>query len=133
MNLSYAGRCGKGEFYEMTTGRKMVRLVFAACLGLSVGCSDSSGERNVVVEAKAPPSPLEQIKVEISNLASNITKGCASDHKYFSDFAENFTVYCRVRQFDTVDSQARRLVKDKTQYYARRDLMLVGVGAMYGF
>ena len=46
---------------------------------------------------------------------------------------ENFSVYCRVRQFDTIDGQARRLVKDKTQYYARRDLLLVGVGATYSF
>ena len=55
--------------------RKTARLVFAACLGLVVGCSDSSGERNAAAEAQAPTSPLEQIKFEISSLASNVTKG----------------------------------------------------------
>lgn len=46
---------------------------------------------------------------------------------------QNLAVYCRVRQFDTLDSHARRLVKDKTQYYARRDLTIVGAGVMYSF
>ena len=45
----------------------------------------------------------------------------------------NLAVYCRVRQFDTIDSHARRRVKDKTQYYSRRDLTVVAAGATYVF
>ena len=68
--------------------RKTVQLVFAACLGLVVGCSGSSGERTADAEAKAPTNPVERIKFEISNLASNVTKGYSSDRKYFSDLAK---------------------------------------------
>ena len=48
-------------------------------------------------------------------------------------FAETLSVSCRLRQFDTIDRQARRLVKDKPQYYAKRDLAIVGVGLTWRF
>ena len=68
--------------YKMTT-RRIAQLSFAACLGLVVGCSDSPVEHKAVVETKSPPSPLEQIKSEISNLASNVGNGCFHDRQYF--------------------------------------------------
>ena len=68
--------------------RKTAQLAFAACLWLAIGCSDSSSGHKAVAETKASPSQLEQIKFEISNLASNVTNGCAHDRQYFSGLAK---------------------------------------------
>ena len=46
---------------------------------------------------------------------------------------ERLCVYAKARQFDVVDGQARRLVKDKTRYYDRRDLALFALGVTYDF
>ena len=46
---------------------------------------------------------------------------------------ESLCAYAKARQFDVVDSQARRCVKEKAQYYARRDLALFSLGVTYDF
>ena len=46
---------------------------------------------------------------------------------------KSFCAYCKLRQFDTVDSHARRLIKGKPQYYARRDLAIIALGVTYSF
>ena len=66
----------------MINGRT-VQLAFAVCLGLVAGCSDSSLEQKPAALANPPPSPLEQIKSEISNLASNVGNCCFYDRQYF--------------------------------------------------
>ena len=48
-------------------------------------------------------------------------------------FAENWCVYAKVRQFDTINRQARRAEKRKDAYYARRDLTIGTVGIAYDF
>ena len=67
---------------------KTAQLAFAACLGVVIGCSDSSVEQICVIET----SPLAQIKIEISNLASNVTKGCSAERRHFSDLAKQVAV-----------------------------------------
>ena len=48
-------------------------------------------------------------------------------------FAENWLVYAKVRQLDTVNSQARRAEKRKTVYWARRDIAIGTIGVAYEF
>ena len=48
-------------------------------------------------------------------------------------FAENWCVYAKVRQFDTLDHQARRAEKRKASYYARRDITIGTIGVAYEF
>ena len=47
--------------------------------------------------------------------------------------AENWCVYAKVRQFDTLNRQARRAEKRKTAYYARRDIAIGTIGVAYEF
>ena len=48
-------------------------------------------------------------------------------------FAEDWCIYAKVRQFDTLDHQARRAEKRKTSYYARRDITIGTIGIAYEF
>ena len=48
-------------------------------------------------------------------------------------FAENWCIYAKVRQFDTLNHQARRAEKRKSSYYARRDVTIGTIGVAYEF
>ena len=48
-------------------------------------------------------------------------------------FAENWIIYAKVRQFDTLNHQARQAEKRKTNYWARRDTAIGTIGAAYEF
>jgi hypothetical protein len=48
-------------------------------------------------------------------------------------FAEDWVIYAKIRQFDTVNRQARRAEKRKTEYWARRDIAIGTVGVAYEF
>ena len=48
-------------------------------------------------------------------------------------FAESWTVYAKVRQFDTLNRQARRAEKRKSEYWARRDIAIGTIGVAYEF
>ncbi|MBQ3287893.1 MAG: hypothetical protein IJH50_00610 [Kiritimatiellae bacterium] len=48
-------------------------------------------------------------------------------------FAEGWCVYVKVRQFDTINQQARRAEKRKSAYYARRDIAIGTIGVAYEF
>ena len=48
-------------------------------------------------------------------------------------FAEGWCVYAKVRQFDTINQQARRAEKRKSAYYARRDIAIGTIGVAYEF
>ena len=48
-------------------------------------------------------------------------------------FAEQWMVYAKVRQFDTINMQARRAEKRKSEYWARRDIAIGTVGMAYEF
>ena len=104
--------------------RKTARLVFAACFGLVTGCSDSSVEQKAIVETRPPTSPLEYIKLEISNLASNVTKGCASDHKYFSDFAKRVGELPLPEREDAFKFAVESLKKPALKEYPLSDRLL---------
>ena len=48
-------------------------------------------------------------------------------------FADNWMVYAKVRQFDTINRQARRAEKRKSEYWARRDIAIGTIGVAYEF
>lgn len=48
-------------------------------------------------------------------------------------FAERWRIYAKVRQFDTLGSQAREAEKRKTEYYARSDIAIFTVGVAVDF
>ena len=48
-------------------------------------------------------------------------------------FAEHWLAYAKIRQLDTINSQARRAEKRKTQYWARRDIAIGTIGVTYEF
>lgn len=48
-------------------------------------------------------------------------------------FGERWMVYAKVRQFDTLNPQARRAEKRKSEYWARRDIAIGTIGVAYEF
>lgn len=48
-------------------------------------------------------------------------------------FAEHWLVYAKVRQFDTINRQARSAEKRKSEYWARRDIAIGTIGVAYEF
>jgi hypothetical protein len=46
---------------------------------------------------------------------------------------EDLQFFVRLRQFDTINSQSRKAIKHRDDYYAKRDWPVLGVGARYCF
>ena len=109
--------------YKMMT-RRIAQLSFAACFGLVVGCSDSPVEHKAVVETKSPPSPLEQIKSEILNLASNVTKGCVHDRQYFSGLAKRVGELSSLEREDAFKFAVESLEKPTLKEYPLNDRLM---------
>ena len=104
--------------------RKKAQLAFAACLWLAIGCSDSPGEHKAVVETKVSPSPLEQIKFEISNLASNVTAGFSPGYEYFSGLAKRVGELSSLEREDAFKFAVETLEKPPLKEFPLSDRLM---------